>query len=309
MNTTEFNCEVTFTQEGPFWHAYTKGKNSSIIFKTKEDYDYAINALCAVAFMFPKVRIVALEIMDTHVHIMLAGPKELVEEMCSQYERKMRRAFAIRSIKDPTQDPLPRHFRFEFRKIETLADARYVIVYINRNAFVACRKYTPFNYPWGSGRYYFTDVPLTQKLSDLDCREVKQMFRSRMPDLPDDLYVVDGHVALSCFCYIKLGMSLYRDAHQYFALCYKNVEAYSKIAVDIDDSEFLSDAELFDIVSAKVRSMYNVAKISSLTSAQRLDIAKSLHYEYKSSNGQIRRILGISQFEVDSLFPLSAKKS
>ena len=47
--------------------------------------------------------------------------------------------------------------------------------------------------------------------------------------------------------------------------------------------------------------------LCDLSKAQKMDLARSLHYDFRSSNGQIRRILGLSQYEVDSLFPLSAK--
>ena len=40
-----------------------------------------------------------------------------------------------------------------------------------------------------------------------------------------------------------------------------------------------------------------------LTGAQRLDLARTLHFDYRSYNGQIRRLLNLSQYEVDSLFP------
>ncbi len=48
-----------------------------------------------------------------------------------------------------------------------------------------------------------------------------------------------------------------------------------------------------------------VAPVKELNKTQKLDLIRTLHYDYHSSNGQISRLLGISQYEVDSLFPLS----
>ena len=97
---------------------------------------------------------------------------------------------------------------------------------------------------------------------------------------------------------------MFRDAHHYFSAVSKNVEAYSEIAVEIGDGEFLTDQELFTQVLKIVREKYRLASTKDLTEAQRIDLARTLHYDYRSSNGQIRRILGLSQYEVDSLFPM-----
>ena len=40
-----------------------------------------------------------------------------------------------------------------------------------------------------------------------------------------------------------------------------------------------------------------------LASTQRPDFARTQRYDCRSSNGQIRRVLGLTQSEVDSLFP------
>lgn len=130
------------------------------------------------------------------------------------------------------------------------------------------------------------------------------MFRSRDVKLPPDWQVLDGHIAPPCYCAIELGMAMFRDAHHYFSMVSKNVEAYSNIAVDLDDGEFLTDQELFTQLLKTVREKYRLGSVRELSPAQKLDLARTLHYDYRSSNGQIRRILGLSQYEVDSLFPM-----
>lgn len=132
------------------------------------------------------------------------------------------------------------------------------------------------------------------------------MFRSRNPHLPVGFRIINGHIAPTEYCAIKLGMAMFRNAHQYFYMVSKNIEAYEKLATELDDGEFLTDSELFSLVVRIVKSSYNTDSLRNLTQSQKLDLARKLRSEYRSSNGQIRRILGLSQYEVDSLFPLSA---
>lgn len=96
---------------------------------------------------------------------------------------------------------------------------------------------------------------------------------------------------------------MFRDAHHYFIAVSKNVESYSGIAVELNDGEFLTDQELFAQVLKTVRHKYHLASTKDLSAAQRLDLARTLHYGYRSSNGQIRRVLGLSEYEVNQLFP------
>ena len=71
------------------------------------------------------------------------------------------------------------------------------------------------------------------------------MFKGRNPHLPGDYLVINGHIAPPSYCDIRLGMAMFRDAHHYFGMVSKDVEAYEEIAKDLDDGEFLTDTELF----------------------------------------------------------------
>ena len=55
-----------------------------------------------------------------------------------------------------------------------------------------------------------------------------------------------------------------------------------------------------------LKQSYGVTALHDLTRPQKLDLAKKLHYDFRSSNGQIRRVLALSQYDVDALFPLSS---
>ena len=100
---------------------------------------------------------------------------------------------------------------------------------------------------------------------------------------------------------------MFRNAHHYFSMISKNIEAYSELANELDDGEFLTDSELFTQVSKFLMHSYGTNLLRELTKPQKLDLARKLRKDYHSSNGQIRRILCLSQYDVDSLFPLSAK--
>ena len=285
-------CEATFASLGPYWHAYTNGKETPLLFRSDEDFVFVMNVVALAASLFPGVVIIAFEVMDNHFHFVLSGTESEIMVFWRFIRKKLSRLF-----------PLLRDLELHLKSIDDLQAMRNNIVYTHRNGYVVRPDCTPFSYLWGSGRYYFQKIPCTERCGRIKVEELRRMFKGRAPVLHPDWGVLDGHISPASFCAVGFGESLFRDAHHYFAMIGKNVESYSELAVELDDEEFLTDSELFAQISRTLKSAYGVERLSALTGAQKLDLARSLRFEWRSSNGQIRRLLGLSTYEVDALFP------
>lgn len=303
----ERECEMTFLGCGPYWHAFTSGRNTPILFTSFEDLVFVMNVIAQSAYMFKPayasdgslisgVRIIAFEVMNNHFHFVGAGPQDSFQEFFAFIRRRLARSI-----------PAVKAIDLSLKQIPDLTALRNNIVYTHRNGYVANENYTPFSYPWGSGCDYFCDRPAVSRYGDIFLGPRRTMFRGRAPELPDDWPVRDGYIAPTAFCAIRFGMSMFRDAHHYFNAISRQVEAYSDMAIELDDREFMTDAELFSKLTGIVRERFKLSGIKELSKAQKQDLARTLHFDYRSSNGQIRRTLGLSQFEVNALFPLSAE--
>ncbi len=297
-------CEAAFQSGGKWWHLYTPGNLTSLVFADDDDYRFSMNLIARCLTGFPALSVAAFEVMSNHIHIVLCGDENIIKEFFTIYRKRLKRYLSMNGKRR-----LSNQFQMSLKPINDFKALRDVIVYVNRNGYVVSPSHTPFSYPWGTGRYYFNDVQITTRLSDVPDAEIRRMFRSRNPHLPGDYRVIDGYVSPSEYCAVKLGMDVFRNAHQYFYMISKNIEAYEKLAAELDDGEFLTDSELFSQVVKILKAGYAANSLRDLTTAQKLDLARKLRNEYRSSNGQIRRILGISQYEVDSMFPLSVSES
>ena len=289
-------CEATFLDGEPYWHAYTSGKDTPLLFSLEDDFVFVMNVIAQAAAFFPEVRIIAFEVMNNHFHFVVSADEKAVLTFWGFVRKRLVRSF-----------PLMKGLQITIKPIGDLGALRNNIVYTNRNGYVADSSHTPFSYPWGTGRYYFLDRPRGKTLARIFVDDKRRMFRCRTPELPGEWEVSNGYVAPWNYCAVKFGMAMFRDAHHYFMMVSKNVEAYAELAAGLDDGEFLTDTELFSRMSSSLRSDYGVSSIKDLTKLQRFDLARKLRYEFRSSNGQIRRMLGLSQYEIDSLFPLTAK--
>ena len=66
-------CQRTFDENGPYWHLYTSGKETPLMFRTEDDYVFAMNVIAQMAFEYHDIRILTFEIMGNHIHILAEG--------------------------------------------------------------------------------------------------------------------------------------------------------------------------------------------------------------------------------------------
>lgn len=296
-------CANAFESKGPYWHLYTSGKETPLIFIERRDYEFAMNAMAMAAYSSTDVAIIAFAVMNNHIHILASGSGEGVSGLFAFVRKKIARAY-----KERRNEPLPDGFCGQLKEVADLAAMRNTIVYINRNGFVADSNHTIYSYMWGTGPYYFgADIHSCIRFCDVGYGAKREMFLGRVPSLPADWEIAGAYVDPRSYCAVDFGMSLFRNAHHYSYMAGKNVEAYRELALEIGDCQFLTDAEAFAQIQKSLRDVYGAASLSEISKGQKIELSRKMHYDFRSSNAQIRRVLGLSQFEIDSLFPQSAR--
>ncbi len=299
---SERTCEATFANGCPWWHLNTPGMATSLLFADTEDFRYAINLLARCHKDIGTVVIVAFEIMSNHIHLVVSGKENDLRLFFTLFKRRLKWYLTSKGRGEAIKQ-----FTMSLKPICDLRTLRNTIVYVNRNGYVADPDRTPYSDPWGTGMFYFGEHQTGRRLGDFSYREARKMLRCRGGELAGDYLVLNGHISPASFCSIGLGKAMFRNAHHYFSMLSKNVEAYDELANELDDGEFLTDPELFTQANKLLMQNYGTNSLRDLTKPQKLDLVRRLRKDYHSSNGQIRRILGLTQYDVDSLFPLSAK--
>ena len=71
-------CEATFLDVEPYWHAYTSGKDTPLLFSLEEDFVFVMNVISQAAALFPEVRIITFEVMNNHFHFVVSADEETV---------------------------------------------------------------------------------------------------------------------------------------------------------------------------------------------------------------------------------------
>ena len=86
----EAKCEATFSYNSDnWWHLYTPGKETPVIFQDDSDFRYSMNLMARCSTEFQELVIVAFEIMNNHIHIVLAGEEEKIKEFFMAFRRRL----------------------------------------------------------------------------------------------------------------------------------------------------------------------------------------------------------------------------
>ena len=248
----EFLCSQVLAEAGDCWHLYTP-EDHEVLFTCEGEYRLAMNIMGIAAHLFPLLRIFTFEWMSNHLHVMLAGKEAEIQAFFSMIRESLRKQLSLWGRSSALST-----FKAQLRPIETLEDARNVIVYDNRNGYLVNPATSPYTYPWGANRYYFnTDAQkrYEQCRKKMTVEEIRNSIRSRLADKIKPLMSLDGYACPMCFCDIKGGERLFRDARQYFFALARNVEAHKSVAADVGERVFYTDDELFAAVSALARDI------------------------------------------------------
>lgn len=302
FNEKENRCQAAFNSGGQFWHLSTPGTNTSNIFITSRDFIFAMMLMARCTLDSAGIKILAFEIMNNHIHVVCSGSKESVEGFFSLFRKRLSRWLAGGDRKSNLDN-----FTCQITPIESLRHLRNAISYVHRNGYVVNPDCTPFSYLWGTGRYYFLNTSATSRIGDLPILEQRKLCQCREINIPSSFGMIDGYVIPTDYCDIAYGMSMFRDAWHYFNAITKNVESYAEIALEFHDKSIVTDDEMYSAAIKLCKNSIGSDSVHQLNDVQRLALAKKLHYDYNASNEQLRRILGYSSTEINSIFPLSAK--
>ena len=287
-----------FSNNGPFWHLCTPGTDQEIIFRSENDYKYGINS--AAISLDSSVRLIASAVMSNHIHDILSGTEQACFEYFDRRKSFLRRYFQATGSKVDLS-----RFNCSILPIRDLNTLRTEIVYVNRNGYVVNPDCTPYSYKWSTGMYYFNPAACEggRPFSELYYREKRLITHSRIVDLPETYLVKDDMIYIPSFVCIEEGENYFYDAHQYFNLLSRSREAFSEVAKRLGDEVFLTDNELFETLCSRCYKQFGESRPSLLSPNDKITMAVMMKKEYHASNGQIRRMLKLSDQVVRELFP------
>ncbi len=296
----ESQCETLFLTRGPFYHLCTPGDESMTLFENEDDFRFAMNLFALTTHLSTGVNIITFEVMGSHIHLIGEGESAAAKNWFGLFRKRLYRFYQstgrVRNLDG---------FQANIISIDNLPFLRNSIAYVNRNGYLVHPECTPFSYPWGANRFFFNpDAKLRRdKLyGNLTYDEKRHLFRSNSVEYPSSHTLVDGYVSPANYCDLDLGERLFREARHYYSLISRSVEGYQDIARLLGDGLFCTDDELYLIVRQISKDKYGTSRLETLPPDRKRELAKTMHFDYKAGDQQIRRMLRVEERDIRALF-------
>ena len=158
------------------FHVFSDGTRVVVLCDTEQDSIYMMNQIAVAAF-FCQLRILSLEVMRTHFHVIVIGSPEKVEK----FRRELKRLIIKRYKRDGLADLVKNSIDIRIDPILDDEELRRKIIYVFRNCTEAGFEYMPEDYPWGPGAAYCRqNKTIYRRVGELTYRDQCRMFRTRV---------------------------------------------------------------------------------------------------------------------------------
>lgn len=297
FNDRERSCLELFSNLGNCWHLYTP-ENHPLVFTSDQEFKDGVSIFGLSISEYTDIQCLAFEEMNNHLHACLSGSQVRILEFFASYKHYLRNY-----LRSKGRYPDLNNLNCSLRKINSLEEMRNVIIYINRNGYVAFSTETPYTYPWGTNKYFFNPEARARYLeigSRLTTREALAVIHSRFGQYKNALRKIDGYVSPLSFCNIDLAERLFRDAAHYFYFLTKKIELQKEIASQIGENIYYNDNDLYQITVAHCKNNYQKFP-AQLNAEEKIEVAKMLRYEYNAGSKQLQRMLKIDVATLTSL--------
>lgn len=299
-----FNCTIRTVglplTRKDCWHLWTP-ENHPIIFRTEADFKVGMTVFGLCALLFSKIRILTYELMSNHLHITLYGDESFVREFFLILRKGL-----VRALEDA---PDLSGFTCSLRRLESDNEIRNSITYCNRNGFLVNPDTTPFTYRWGANRFFFNPEAKERHEKEatlLSLRKARSITHSRFADSVTGLTVLDDYACPMSFCAIEEAERFYRNASHYLYEISRNIESHKQFAEVIGECVFYTDDELFRIATGISKERFGEPNMRLLPGRSKLELSKTLHYDYNASKKQLARMMNLDKALLDRLFPGAA---
>lgn len=300
----EDECKKRFLENGPYWHVFSV-HDFPVIFYDDTDFKYGVNQL-GYCIRFHRVRIIAFELMNNHIHLIMAGTIEECKAFFQDYRSRISRMEKSKLRKISFNGFVP-----QFVSITDARMLRREIAYVHRNCMVPNPDMSPVTYRWGTGYLYFDDKAYDLNMcnfEDLSYKEKREICHSRDLGIPPYFRVYQRMLSPLSFCSIEEGQMYFKNPLLYALAIYSDYESYSKIAKRDADNLCVSYEECYNVACTICRNDFSVKYPSQLSNEDRLKLAKRMHEEFHTSNAQLNRILGVDRSVLNELFPVRLKE-
>ena len=288
------------------WHFSTDGNAVDAMFENEDDFITGMNRVFVVVQGY-KVVILAFSLMDTHVHFILYGTFEECNRFMHEYVRLTSWYISVTHHESNKLDGVPlRH-----QPVEDDIYLKTVICYTLKNAPTGGIMFNALDYPWSSGPLYFKKPGYWSSPRWMDGVEMDSTigFEQRKSALRTNNVSITHSVVPMVGPIVFPGEYVaYEIVNRIFKTC-KSFNYFLCVTREEDVDSRGGSISLLSIPMQEMRQhknevcqeLFGKKSVKSLSTEQRIRLARTLRRRYNSSIKQIARLCGLVYGEVKDL--------
>ena len=286
------------------WHFYTDGNHLDFLFNDDEDFIDGMNRLFLVATRH-RIVILAFSLMGTHIHLVLWGKLNECEKFVFQYLKLISMHLSKKyGDKHKLMNLSPNH-----QQIDNDRYLKVVICYVLKNAPVGGIAFNALDYPWSSAPLYFrrkgywSSPRLESVLEDSSSygtNRMRKLLKTKSPPLKP-FKLIGSIVYPGEYVASDIVEKIYRThkAFNYFMCVSKESEIDSRQGTISRLS--LPHSELQQHKNEICSELFGMDTIRTLSTGQRLKLAKCLLARYNCSPKQVAKACGLRFEEIKEM--------
>ena len=289
------------------WHFSTDGNAVDSIFYDDEDFINGMNRIYVTMQNYRMV-ILAFCLMDNHLHFILYGDFDECNRFLHDYVRRTSHDISVRHGEQHKLENVPIHHQV----VDTVFYLKVVICYTIKNAPVAGIRHNAWNYPWSSGPLYFNrpgywcspgwfpTSSSTVMTDGLGYRARLMTLKTKQPfSLPARM--IGPIVFPGDYVAYEIVEQLFKTNKSFnYFMCISKEEDVDARGGSISHLS-IPIQEMRQHKNEICRELFGVDGVKTLSTAQRLKLARTMKARYNSSLKQIIRLSGLVYNEVKDL--------
>lgn len=269
-----------------YYHVYTKGLDSDIIFRDDKDYIAGMN-IVAITHFKSSVKILAFVLMSNHFHFVIYGNRVSVIQFINIY-KKLVSTYIYHRYHETS---FLKGLETSCDEIDMTSDAlKRIIAYVLDNPVKAGSQSLAVYHLWGSASCYFSPSKLIEgiPLSSYGVRELRRILHSNIVLPSNYIMTARGYISPSSYVDFRMVEQIYGQARsfEYFLSTSASSRQMRKDILMFSDTLIISALE--ELLGTKYGS-----SIEELDPDMRRNLLNDMRKHFNTSAKQLSRVTGL----------------
>lgn len=285
-----------------FYLITTAHLEDKLWFMEEEDFVVGMNHVALQAASQPEVRIMAFILMSNHVHFVLNGSKDEVEEFINAFKSR----YSLYLFRKHGARAHLRYNDLDIREIQIQESEALerAIAYVQMNCVAAGICAHPSQYEWGTGNSFFQATGrLGRRLVTLSGRARRRLVHSGLAKkLPIDWLVSEaGYVLPESYTAVKEVEQLFRSPSRMNFFLHTSSKARKRLEVEDDRIPAFKDQLILQALPDLFQGLFRTRCFQDLSPLDQAEALRQIRYRFSANIHQAARVCGLTYAEAARL--------